>query len=109
MDLDHGGTIDLEELRELMDLLGMEASEDDMAVMVAEIDSKGTGEISFEFRARMSKKVQPDYTAEQVIKAFEKFRPKDCPPHMITQDALVQVLSSYEGIPVRRRESSSTK
>ena len=85
-----------------MDLLGMEASEDEMAVMVAEIDSQGTGEISFsDFVRVMSKKVQPDYTAEQVVKAFEKFRPKDCPPHMITQDALVQVLSSYEGkIPV---------
>ena len=28
VDLDGGGSIDLEELRELMDLLGMEASED---------------------------------------------------------------------------------
>ena len=98
VDLDHGGTIDIEELRELMDLLGMEASEDEMAVMVDEIDSQGTGEISFvDFVRVMSKKVQPDYTAEQVLKAFEKFRPKDCPPHTITQDALVQVLSSYEG------------
>ncbi len=104
VDLDHGGTIDLEELRELMDLLGMEATEDEMSAMVEEIDSQGTGEISFEDFVRvMSKRVTPDYTAEQVIRAFEKFRPKDCPPHMITQDALVQVLSSYEGkIPVEQ-------
>ena len=33
VDLDHGGTIDLEELRELMDLLGMEATEDEMSAM----------------------------------------------------------------------------
>ena len=102
VDLDGGGSIDAEELRELMDLLGMQASEDEMNAMLQEIDSNGTGEISFEDFVRvMSKKVVPEYTAEQIVRAFQKFAPKDCPPHMITQDALVQVLSSYEGkIPV---------
>jgi calmodulin len=102
VDLDGGGSIDSEELRELMDLLGMQASEEEMGAMLQEIDSNGTGEISFEDFVRvMSKKVVPEYTAEQIIRAFQKFAPKDCPPHMITQDALVQVLSSYEGkIPV---------
>ena len=77
VDLDSGGSIDLEELRELMDLLGMEASEDEMAKMVSEIDSHGSGEITFEDFVRvMSKKVTPEYTVEQVIRAFEKFKPK---------------------------------
>ena len=104
VDLDSGGSIDLEELRELMDLLGMKASEEEMAKMVSEIDSHGTGEITFEDFVRvMSKKVTPEYTAEQVIRAFTKFKPKDCPPHMITADALIQVLSSYEGkIPIEQ-------
>jgi Ca2+-binding EF-hand superfamily protein len=104
VDLDGGGSIDSEELSELMDLLGMQATEEEMNAMLQEIDSKGTGEISFEDFVRvMSKKVVPEYTAEQVIRAFTKFKPKDCPPHMITADALISVLSSYEGkIPVEQ-------
>ena len=38
VDLDGGGSIDLDELRELMDLLGMNASKDEMEAMVNEID-----------------------------------------------------------------------
>ena len=40
VDLDGGGSIDLDELRELMDLLGMNASKDEMEAMVNEIDSE---------------------------------------------------------------------
>ena len=87
VDLDRGGSIDLDELRELMDLLGMEVSAEETAEMVAEIDTTGSGEISFpDFVRVMSKKVTPEYTAEQVIRAFEKFRPKDCPENHISQD-----------------------
>ena len=41
------GSIDLDELRELMDLLGMNASKDEMEAMVNEIDSQGTGKYRF--------------------------------------------------------------
>ena len=101
VDLDGGGSIDLEELRELMELLGMDASKDEMAAMVAEIDSTNSGEITFlDFVKVMSKKVTPDYTALEVINAFKKFA-TGCPHGCITPDALVHVLSSYEGkIPV---------
>ena len=51
------GSIDLEELRELMELLGMEATNDEMNNMVAEIDSTNSGEITFkDFVRVMSKK-----------------------------------------------------
>ena len=77
VDLDGGGSIDLDELRELMDLLGMNASKDEMEAMVNEIDSEGTGEISFhDFVKVMSKKVTPDYTPDQVVSAFKKFANK---------------------------------
>ena len=39
VDLDHGGTIDCEELGELMDLLGMNVTDDEVEQMVNEIDS----------------------------------------------------------------------
>ena len=98
VDLDGGGSIDLDELRELMDLLGMNASKDEMEAMVNEIDSQGTGEISFrDFVKVMSKKVTPDYTPEQVVSAFKKFANKKTPNGYITKEDLVHVLSSYEG------------
>ena len=98
VDLDGGGSIDLDELRELMDLLGMNASKDEMEAMVNEIDSEGTGEISFhDFVKVMSKKVTPDYTPDQVISAFKKFANKKTPNGCITKEDLIHVLSSYEG------------
>ena len=98
VDLDGGGSIDLDELRELMDLLGMNASKDEMEAMVNEIDSEGTGEISFhDFVKVMSKKVTPDYTPDQVVSAFKKFANKKTPNGYITKEDLIHVLSSYEG------------
>ena len=98
VDLDGGGSIDLDELKDLMDLLGMNASKDEMEAMVNEIDSEGTGEISFhDFVKVMSKKVTPDYTSDQVIASFKKFANKKTPNGYITKEDLVQVLSSYEG------------
>ena len=98
VDLDGGGSIDLDELRELMDLLGMNASKDEMEAMVNEIDSEGTGEISFhDFVKVMSKKVTPDYTPDQVVSAFKKFANKKTANGYITKEDLIHVLSSYEG------------
>ena len=85
VDLDGGGSIDLDELKDLMDLLGMNATKDEMEAMVNEIDSEGKGEISFhDFVKVMSKKVTPDYSSDQVISAFRKFANKKTPSGYIT-------------------------
>jgi len=57
VDLDHGGTIDVEELEQLMDLLGMNVTEDEVLEMIQEIDTTGTDEVSFaDFVRVVSKK-----------------------------------------------------
>ena len=48
VDKDGGGTISQDELGELMDTLGIEASPEEIDAMIREIDSNGTGEIDFE-------------------------------------------------------------
>ena len=48
VDLDGGGSIDDEELGELMDLLGMNATKEEVNTMLNEIDSTGTGEVFFQ-------------------------------------------------------------
>jgi Ca2+-binding EF-hand superfamily protein len=95
VDRDGGGTIDTKELEQLMDLVGVNASEDEVQAMVEEIDTTGAGEIEFEdFLRVMSKKVEVNYTPEQVIRSFEILA-GNAPKGMIRPDVLKQALTSF--------------
>ena len=72
VDKDGGGSISKEELSELMDTLGIEATNEEIDHMVGEIDVDGDGDIDFEeFVAVMSRKVNATYTADQVKASFK--------------------------------------
>ncbi|CAN0299933.1 unnamed protein product, partial [Scytosiphon promiscuus] len=72
VDRDGGGTVTKEELGELMDTLGIEATPEEVDLMIDEIDQDNNGEIDFEeFVAVMSRKVNASYTADQVKSAFK--------------------------------------
>lgn len=74
VDRDGGGSISKEELGELMDTLGINASQEEIDLMINEIDTDNNGEIDFEeFVAVMSRKVNASYTPEQVKHAFKTF------------------------------------
>ena len=74
VDKDHGGSISSTELAELMSTLGINASQEEIRAMVAEIDADGNGDIDFdEFVAVMSRKVNADYTSKDVKRAFRTF------------------------------------
>lgn len=74
VDADRGGSIGTEELARLMDTLGIRTTPEELQLMVSEIDENGNGEIDFdEFVQVMCKKVNTDYTAEEVRKAFKVF------------------------------------
>lgn len=54
-DADHNGFIDLEELRNVLDTLGEEATEENAKKLMKEIDTDGNGLICFtEFREAMA-------------------------------------------------------
>eukprot|EP00924_Labyrinthula_sp_SR-Ha-C_P006738 snap_masked-scaffold_29-processed-gene-3.0-mRNA-1 protein AED:0.03 eAED:0.05 QI:0/-1/0/1/-1/1/1/0/172 len=73
VDTDGGGSISNEELRELMQTLGINATQEEVDNMVREIDQDANGEIDFdEFVAVMSRKVK-SYTKEEALEAFEYF------------------------------------
>lgn len=73
VDKDRGGSIDKEELSELLELLGIHKSPEELDEIMAEIDSTGEGEITFQdFTRVMAKKVDAKYTAKEVIEAFQK-------------------------------------
>ena len=48
LDRDGGGSISAEELTELTEMIGIEASTKDIEHMIASIDTSGEGEIGFE-------------------------------------------------------------
>ena len=61
VDKDGGGTISKEELGELMETLGIDATPEEIDLMIAEIDEDNNGVIDFdEFVAVMSRKGQRD-------------------------------------------------
>ena len=90
VDKDGGGSITGEELGELMDTLGIEASPEEVDAMIREIDADGSGEIDFEeFVTVMSRKVNATYTADQVKSAFRVFE-TSVPPGFVRADALIR-------------------
>ncbi|KAG5181620.1 hypothetical protein JKP88DRAFT_257924 [Tribonema minus] len=95
VDRDGGGTITKVELGDLMDTLGIEATAEEIELMVAEIDQDNNGEIDFqEFVAVMSRKVNASYTPEQVKGAFKVFE-GSAPSGYIKMESLVRALTTY--------------
>lgn len=92
VDRDGGGTITQEELGELMDTLGIDASPEEIDQMIKEIDQDSNGEIDFdEFVAVMSRKVSATYTADQVKSAFRVFEGSS-PEGYVKVEALARAL-----------------
>merc|ERR1719258_618073 len=61
-------------MMKLMDMLGMLAMEEEGIELIEQIDSTGDGEVYFEdFVEATNKKVEVDYKAKDVIKAFDFF------------------------------------
>jgi len=96
VDRDKGGSISKAELAQLMDTLQINASQQEIDLMIGEIDKDGDGEIQFEeFVAVMSRKVQATYTSEEVKHAFKVFEGAGVPPGMIRIDDLEKALTVY--------------
>ena len=71
VDKDGSGSISVEELHELMQMLGMTVTLDEVNVMVEEIDENNDGEIQFEeFVAVMARKMKAMCTSEEIRMAF---------------------------------------
>eukprot|EP00762_Andalucia_godoyi_P002767 ANDGO_04418.mRNA.1 Calmodulin len=96
VDKDGGGSISKDELKELMETLGLRPTEDELDAMMAEVDENGSGDIDFdEFVYVMSRKVQADYTPEQLRAAFRVFETPDCGNGFVSTDVLERALTTY--------------
>merc|ERR1719162_1635695 len=92
---DKGGSIGADELKRLMDTLGIRTTPEELKLMVSEIDENGNGEIDFdEFVQVMCRKVNTDYTSEEVRKAFKVFA-GNAPEGYIRRKDLEKALQVY--------------
>mmetsp|Transcript_128122 Transcript_128122/g.370912 ORF Transcript_128122/g.370912 Transcript_128122/m.370912 type:complete len:168 (+) Transcript_128122:111-614(+) len=95
VDSDKGGSIGTEELARLMETLGIRTTTEELRLMVSEIDENGNGEIDFdEFVQVMCRKVNTDYTSDEVRKAFKIFS-SDAPDGQIRVKDLEKALQIY--------------
>jgi len=96
VDEDHGGSISRGELRRLMETLRLKPTEEELDAMMKEVDSDGSGDIDFhEFVAVMSRRVQADYTPEQLKAAFKVFETDSVAKGFVSTEVLEHALTTY--------------
>ncbi|KAK3253138.1 hypothetical protein CYMTET_37595 [Cymbomonas tetramitiformis] len=96
VDKDKGGTISASEVKELMGLLGMHPTQEEVEAMVAEIDIDGNGEVDFEeFLQVMAGQQNTSYTKRDLVRAFRLFADPGLQPGFISPEALEKALATY--------------
>jgi calmodulin len=94
VDRDGQGSISRDELMELMSMLNIDVSAEEVGEMIREMDSDGNDEIDFdEFAVVMAKKVSASSSAEKVKAAFKSFEGRK--NGFVSVDELVLALTSY--------------
>ncbi|KAL0480002.1 calmodulin [Acrasis kona] len=96
VDSDGGGSISKDELSQLLQTLNIKFSEEQLDMMMAEVDSDGSGYIEFqEFVDLMAKKGDHSYTPEVLLDAFKQFESEDCNDGWVRVDLLEKALTTY--------------
>lgn len=96
MDKDSGGTLSLEEIKQLMEMLGMKIPPDELEELVMSIDEDGSGQIDFEeFLQIMSKPPELPYSKAEVTRAFKLLAGDKDPDGKITPEILEKALLKY--------------
>ena len=73
-DIDGSGAIDVKELKQVMQNLGMNPTDEEVARMMAEADEDDSGEIDFrEFAILMGKKLAENEQDEELVEVFKLF------------------------------------
>lgn len=92
---DESGGISVEELEQLLETVGMKLNKLELDAIIREIDSDGNGQIDFqEFCDCMTKKIQVDFTPEEIGKSFKSFA-RNAPEGMIKVTDLRNALTTY--------------
>ncbi|KAF0974497.1 hypothetical protein FDP41_006529 [Naegleria fowleri] len=96
VDTDGGGSIQKEELRQLMETLGLNPTDEQLDEMMLEVDADGSGDIDFsEFVTVMSRTVDATYTKEELVRAFKLFESEEYGSGIVKADVLEKALVTY--------------
>ncbi|EAN84774.1 putative calmodulin [Trypanosoma cruzi] len=97
VDTNHSGRITRGELRKLIKTLQLRPTEQELEQMFSDAEAnESANEINFdEFVALMSRRLQSDYTLEQLRNAFKLFETEDMPPGYVSREVLEHALVSY--------------
>ncbi|KAG2375229.1 hypothetical protein C9374_009852 [Naegleria lovaniensis] len=96
VDTDGGGSIQKEELRQLMETLGLNPTDEQLDEMMLEVDADGSGDIDFsEFVTVMSRTVDATYTKEELVRAFKLFENEEHGSGFVKADTLEKALVTY--------------
>ena len=107
VDEDKSGQISKAELKKLMETLRPHPTSDELDAMMREVDADGSGEIDFEeFVTVMSRRVQADYTPEQLKSAFKVFETDNVPPGYVSTEVLEHALSTYGSDKLSQEEAA---
>jgi calmodulin len=92
---DDSGSISVDELEMLLETVGLHLDPAELDAMVREVDLDGSGDIDFnEFCETMTKKIQVEYSPEQINKSFKAFA-RQAPDGMIRVTDLRNALKTY--------------
>mmetsp|Transcript_13346 Transcript_13346/g.34272 ORF Transcript_13346/g.34272 Transcript_13346/m.34272 type:complete len:158 (-) Transcript_13346:62-535(-) len=98
VDKDRGGTIQADEVLELMQMLGMKPSKADVERMISEIDEDGNGEVDFsEFLQVMAGPQNLPYDKRELMVAFKALANPQNPAGTIHPKQLEEALTRYCG------------
>lgn len=96
LDVDKGGTLTLDEVNDLLRLLGNPLSAQDIEAHFKDADADGSGGISFEEFVQITMGTQSmDYTHADATRAFKMFARKGSPDGKILQGDLVKALKDH--------------
>lgn len=95
IDLDKSGCISTDELKQLVESVGMKLTDAEFMDMVTELDEDGSGEIDFgEFLTTMSNGCNAQYDHQTIRAAFQTFS-RNAPPGLIRINDLYEALTVY--------------
>ena len=97
VDKDGSGAIDAREVSELMSLIGMKTSPEEVDLLVSEIDADGNGEVDFEEFLLVVAGGDKDhgFTRRQLVQSFAMFADKRLPSGLVNADDLEAALVRY--------------